>query len=123
MEPSVTSAAGLTITIGTVSVVGTLLGMQYDSLLFGLFGGLIFLTHSKRSTRASAISNVITSVLLAGALSPVACGLAVAWFESLEKVGEDNIRRALAMCIGAGWQGGIPVLVSALKSKLGISGN
>lgn len=122
MEPSSGSVAGVTFTIGTVSVVGTLLGMHYDALLFGLFGGLIFLTNNPSTTRTNAIGNVIASVLIAGSLSPVLGALLVSWFEVLTNVGEDNMRRASSLIIGAGWQASIPTAMEILRSKAGIQG-
>lgn len=120
MEPSSSSAAGVTFTIGTVSVVGTLFGMHYDALLFGLFGGLIFLTNSPKVSRVNAIGNVIASVLLAGAMSPLFGALLLSWFEFLTSVGEDNMRRASSLAIGAGWQAGVPAALSVIKARAGI---
>lgn len=118
MEPSTSSLAGVTFVIGTVSVVGTLFGMQYDSLLFGLFGGLIFLMNSPRTSRVAALSSIVASVLLAGIMAPILAALLLSWYEVLSSVGEDNIRRASALAIGAGWHATLPTAFSFIKSKL-----
>ncbi|HET8687561.1 MAG TPA: hypothetical protein VFM18_12995, partial [Methanosarcina sp.] len=112
LEPSSGSAvAGLTITVGTVSLVGTLLGMHYDALLFGLFGGLIFLSRCVSTTRSKAITGAISSALLAGVFSPILVNFLYSLHESLKSIDEDTMRRAASMIIGGGWQVVIPTAV------------
>lgn len=123
MDPSTSSVAGVTLVIGTVSVVGTLFGMHYDSLLFGLFGGLIFLMNSPRTSRLAALSSIIASVLLAGAMSPIVAALLLSWYEALSSVGEENIRRASSLAIGAGWHASLPTVMDVIKSKFGTRGD
>lgn len=122
MEPSVGTTAGVTFVIGTVSVVGTIFGMHYDSLLFGLFGGLLFLMNSQKTSRVAAMSSVIASVLLAGSMAPIASAVLLSWYDVLAAVGEENIRRASSLAIGAGWQASLPTALSFIKSKLGSHG-
>lgn len=122
MEPSLGSAAGVTFVIGTVSVVGTLFGMHYDSLLFGLFGGLIFLMNSPRTSRIAALSSIIASVLLAGIMAPIMSAVLLSWYEVLASVGEDSIRRASALAIGAGWHASLPTAFAFVKSKISPAG-
>ncbi len=120
MELSISSTAGVTFVIGTVSVVGTVFGMHYDSLLFGLFGGLIFLTNSPRTSRVAALSSVIASVLLAGSMAPILAAFLISWYDVLANVGEDNVRRAGSLAIGAGWHASLPAVISFVKTKLGV---
>lgn len=115
MEPSSSSAAAITISVGTVSVVGTLLGMHYDALLFGLFGGLIFLSRSPSVTRYQAISSTIASVLIAGVAAPILSLIVTSNFSSFQSLGEDTLRRACAMLIGGGWQAGVPIAFDFIK--------
>lgn len=119
MEPSSGSAAaGLTITVGTVSIVGTLLGMHYDALLFGLFGGLIFLSRGKAVARAQAVTGAISSALLAGVFAPLLSSLLYSLNSSLASVDTDTMRRAAAMIIGGGWQVALPTAFEAFKSAI-----
>ena len=94
--------------------------MHYDALLFGLFGGLIFLTNSPKVSRANAIGNIIASVLIAGAMSPIFGAMLVSWFEVLTSVGEDNMRRASSLAIGAGWQAGVPAAMAMIRARAGV---
>lgn len=119
MEPSSGSAAaGLTITVGTVSVVGTLLGMHYDALLFGLFGGLIFLSQGNTVRRTQAVTSVIASALLAGVGAPILSSLLVSFYSALANVDTDTMRRASALLIGGSWQAAIPYAFKSFKETL-----
>lgn len=118
MEPSTSSAAGLTLAVGTVSLVGTLFGMHYDALLFGLFGGLIFLSRSPKVSRSQAVSGVLASALLAGTFANATSVVLGAYYPVLHQVGGDPLRRAFAMMIGSGWQVVVPVVFGVLKQWL-----
>ena len=115
MEPSSSSAAGVTISVGTVSIVGTLLGMHYDALLFGLFGGLLFLARSDSAQRPKAIASIISSTLIAGVGSPIFASMLVFWINGLETVGGDTLRRACALALGGGWQAVLPTALEIVK--------
>ena len=110
-EPSSTSAAAFT--VGTVSVVGTFLGMHYDALLLGLFGGLIMLARQQAATRLIAFSSVTLSAIFAGAMSPVAASVVVAYTQALSL---DEARISSAAVIGCGWQSIAPILTDFIRS-------
>lgn len=119
MEPSSGSAAaGLTITVGTVSLVGTLLGMHYDALLFGLFGGLIFLSRDKAVARTRAVTGAISSALLAGVFAPLLAGVLYSLHSGLSSIDSDTMRRASSVIIGGGWQAALPAAFEALRGWL-----
>ena len=109
-EPSTTSVAAFT--VGTVSVVGTFLGMHYDALLLGLFGGLIMLARQQASTRLLAFSSVTLSTLFAGAMSPVAASVVVAYTAAMTL---DEARISCAALIGCGWQSMAPLITDFVK--------
>ncbi len=115
MEPSSGSITGLTITVGTVSIAGTLFGMHYDSLMFGLFGGLIFLSRTPAGTRMKAVTGVISSCLVAGALSPILATFVSSLSASLAKVDPDTMRRAASLVVGGSWQVAAPEALKAVK--------
>lgn len=113
-EPSTTSVAAFT--VGTVSVVGTFLGMHYDALLLGLFGGLIMLARQESATRLIAFSSVTLSTLFAGAMSPIAASVLVAYTQALSL---DEARISCAALIGCGWQSMAPIATDFIKQSLG----
>ena len=121
-EPSTTSVVA--ITVGTVSVVGTFLGMHYDALLLGLLGGLIMLARQSEATRLIAFSSVTLRTLFAGAMSPVAASVVVAY---TTKMTLDEARISCATLIGCGWQSMAPIITdfvkqsfSAISKKIGL---
>jgi hypothetical protein len=116
-EPSSTSAAAFT--VGTVSIVGTFLGMHYDALLLGLFGGLIMLARQQAATRLIAFSSVTLSTLFAGAMSPVAASVVVAYTAALTL---DEARISCAALIGCGWQSMAPIITDFVKQSFGAIG-
>lgn len=119
MEPSSGSlAAGVTISVGTVSIVGTLFGMHYDALLFGLFGGLLFLARGATVTRAQAVTGIVASALIAGVFSPIVANIAISFSSSLGDVGTDTLRRASALALGGGWQAALPAALEGLRKWL-----
>ena len=117
-EPA--SQTAITLAVGTVAVTGTLLGMHYDSLLFGLFGSLIMLSRSEKVSRLVALGNVGTSMLVAGVGSPILAAIGVAHFEVLRALGDELPRHASSLLLGAGWQVGIPTAWAWVKNRLGV---
>lgn len=113
-EPSSTSAVAFT--VGTVSVVGTFMGMHYDALLLGLFGGLIMLARQESATRMIAFSSVTLSALFAGATSPVAASIIISYTKTISI---EEARIFCAAIIGCGWQYIAPVMMDFVRQSLG----
>lgn len=116
-EPA--SQTAITLSVGTVAVTGTLFGMHYDALLFGLFGSLIMLSRAEQTSRLAALGNIGTSMLVAGVGSPILSALAVNHFEVFRVLGEVT-DHAAALLLGAGWQVGIPAAWAWVKNRLGV---
>jgi hypothetical protein len=114
-EPVSPVAAALS--VGTVTLVGSIFGMRYDLLLIGLFGGLLRLGQMQTTSRKAAFSSITLSAMLAGAVSPVA-GAVTANFFGLQNPLEE-IRICAAFLLGYGWQSLTPVLVDLIKQRLG----
>lgn len=92
--------------------------MHYDALLFGLFGGLIFLSRGETVARKQAVSSVISSALIAGVGAPLIASLLAAMHAGLAAVDPETMRRASALLIGSGWQVAIPAAIKAFKKWL-----
>lgn len=114
-EPATTAAAALS--VGTVTVVGSIFGMQYSLLLIGLFAGLLRLGQAAAISRAAAFSSVTLSAMLAGAVAPVAGSMTASFF-GLQNP-PDELRICAAFLLGYGWQSITPVLVDLVKQRLG----
>ena len=116
-EPVSTAATGTAISVGTVTLVGTVFGMRYDLLLLGLFGGLLRLSKDERTNRKAAFSSVALSTLLAGAVSPVAGAFFAHLFNLQANV--DEFRICAAVLIGYGWQAMMPAIWDLIIQKYG----
>ena len=109
---------GVSLTIGSGGVICTLFGMSYEALVFGLFGSLLLLANSDKTSRTQAMTNVLTGVLIAGVGSPILTEIVLSLNSVMEKVGHDNILRASAMAIGAGWHACLPMILSVARTWL-----
>lgn len=117
-EP-ISASTGYVITVGTVTIAGTLFGMHFDALMFGLFGGLIMLSRISPKTRLEAFTTLITSVILAGVMAPILAAWTSETFTFAQKVKEDVMREAAALVIGGGWLTVLPTAWEAAKSWIG----
>lgn len=116
-----TTAAGYTLNLGAVGIVGTFLGMPLEALILGTMAGAI--THGLRgtSTRTHGISTVLTSALLAGAFSPLVIG----WLIHELNFAEEGARIAflqplVPVLIGAAWPWFMPIISDGLKRVAGV---
>ena len=116
-EPATTTAA---LSVGTVTLVGSIFGMQYSLLLIGLFGGLLRLGQANITSRKAAFTSVTLSSMLAGAVAPVAGSMTANFFGLANPI--EELRICAAFLLGYGWQTITPVLVDLVKQKLGGGG-
>ena len=103
-EPNSSAVGGLAIATGAISLSGTIFGLQADALLFGLFGGLIWLAAGAPLTKWRAASVLATAVLFAGVGSPILVAWALDSFAFLAKVSPDVLGAGAAMALGFGAQ-------------------
>jgi hypothetical protein len=109
--------------IGSIGIVGSVFGMPFDCLLFGLLGGLIMLSRSHQRAPVLVFGNLLTSVLLAGLAAPLLAQYAVASFDGAKDMGVDSVSRMLAFALGFGWEwlwrNGGPYLSNIAQSRFG----
>jgi hypothetical protein len=60
-EPTTSAAAGYAVSIGTVTLTGAFLGLQYDLLLAGIFGGCVALSFTRQTPLLRMAITLITS--------------------------------------------------------------
>jgi hypothetical protein len=115
-EPA-SSTVGIAIAAGTITLTGSIFGVQYDALLAGLFGGLVSLSYLPAMTWGRIAGSVAGSSMLAGWFAPLV-GIAVAnYFPFVSGAGESSIRIAAAAGLGLGAQVIIPTAFSWLRKK------
>lgn len=115
-EPA-SSTVGIAIAAGTITLTGSILGVQYDSLLAGLAGGLASLSYLPTTTIVRTAGSVASSALIAGWCAPFAV-LAVANFLP-SAAGEPAMRIAAAGVLGLCAQVIIPAAFAWLRRKGG----
>lgn len=124
-EPT-TTTSGIALAAGTVTLTGSIFGLQYDGLLFGLAGSLMSLMHLPPDhpalrTMARTAGMLFLSTFFAGALSPLAAPAlhgAVDWADAIPA---EPIRLAAAALIGLGLLWAIPVAMRRLNTLGGQS--
>lgn len=102
-EPASSSGVGVAIAAGTITFTGSVLGVQYDALLAGFFGGLMALSYLPPMTRWRIAGSVATSSLLAGVSAPVivfAVASGVPWLAKVVASLGDFARLPVAVVVG-----------------------
>jgi hypothetical protein len=120
-EPASSSGVGVAIAAGTITFTGSILGVQYDALLAGFFGGLLSLSYLPPMTRWRIAGSVATSALLAGFFAPVLAVAAMNYLPWMASLG-DFTRLTAAAAVGLFAQPLIP-LALAFINKLGGKGS
>jgi len=114
-EPA-SSTAGVAIAAGTLTLTGTILGVHYDALLAGFFGGLVSLSYLPSMSRGKIAGTVAGSSILAGYFAPVIAAAAQHYLPWLLGVG-DYLRLASAAGFGLTAQVVIPVGLNAIRKR------
>lgn len=117
-EPASSTAAGVAIAAGAITLSGSILGVHYDALLAGFAGGLVWLTFQPSMPAVRIASSMVASSLIAGFFAPLAAVGAVNFFPWLSEVG-DSLRMAAAAGLGIGAQVIVPALLNLIREKGG----
>lgn len=117
-EPVASATTGIAIAAGTLTITGSILGVQYEALLAGLFGGLCYLSYSPTVSKLRLSVNLATSSLMAGFFAPILMVGVLNYFPYLSKAGETPLRIAVAAWIGLVSQSAVPFLLKKLNKKI-----
>lgn len=120
-EPAASTSTAIALAFGTVTVSGSLLGIQYDALLAGFFGGLVSLSILPPMSNLKIAGSVVGSALMAGFFAPLCAAGAVNYMAWLAPIAELT-RLACAVVIGICWQPILPVGLNRLRSFIGSKG-
>ncbi len=106
--------------VGTITITGSFLGLQYDMLLAGLAGGLVALSCMPQVPRARILVILITSALMGGYGGPVLTAWAIqsdvfAWSAKIP----DATRIFSAFAIGGSSQTVVPLVFGQLRMRFG----
>lgn len=117
-EPA-SSTAGIAIAAGTITLTGSILGVHYDALLAGFFGGLVSLSYLPAMPATRIAGSVATSALVAGFFAPIIGAALANYFPWMSGTG-DHMRIAAAAALGICSQVLIPALFSWIRIKGGV---
>lgn len=109
------TSSSITIATGSVALSGAVLGLQYDALLLGLFGGLVALQHLGPMTRGAMASSLAAASIFAAAVSPVAIGAAAEYAPWTARLAPTAARVAAAFLLGLAAQTVIPLAIATLR--------
>lgn len=112
MTPLETSdASGHVLNMGIIGLSGTLAGMPLEALVLGAVAGALHHGLKEPGSRKSGILVIITSMLLAGSLSP----MITAYLTLNLGLEQEVFKAAVPMLIGLGWSWATPLLNDGLR--------
>ncbi|HFC6354365.1 TPA: hypothetical protein ACFNMV_001144 [Neisseria lactamica] len=112
MTPLETSdASGHVLNMGIIGLSGTLAGMPLEALVLGAVAGALHHGLKEPGSRKNGILVIITSMLLAGSLSP----MITAYLTLNLGLGQEVFKAAVPMLIGLGWSWATPLLNDGLR--------
>lgn len=114
-EPA-SSTAGVAIAAGTITLTGSILGVQYDALLAGFFGGLVSLSYLPAMPRAKIAGSVAGSSIIAGYFAPIIAAAAAHYLPWLASLG-DILRLPSAIALGLSAQAVIPAVLNRIRKQ------
>lgn len=111
-EPATTT--GLAIAAGTITLTGSIFGVDYDMLLAGFFGGLVSLSFLPQMTKARVAGTVASSSIAAGLFGPTVVVFALHWFPFMLELGT-GVRLVSGATIGLFFQSAIPAIFRKIE--------
>lgn len=112
MTPLETSdASGHVLNMGIIGLSGTLAGMPLEALVLGAVAGALHHGLKEPGSRKNGILVIITSMLLAGSLSPII----TAYLTLNLGLEQEVFKAAVPMLIGLGWSWATPLLNDGLR--------
>ena len=112
MTPLETSnASGYVLNIGMIGFSGSIAGMPVEALVVGAVAGALHHGLKEPGSRKNGLLVIITSMLLAGSLSPVI----MAYLALSLGLEQEVFKAAVPMLIGLGWSWAAPLLNDGLR--------
>ena len=116
LEPVSSTTTGIAVAAGTITITGSIFGVQYEALLAGFFGGLCYLTYAPSMTKGRITLALVTSSLMAGYFAPILAAGVHHYLPWTQDLAEGPMRIAAAAGIGLMGQSVIPAIVGKLNS-------
>lgn len=116
-EPSSNTASGIALATGTITITGSIFGLQYDALLFGLFGGLISLMHLPPMSLLRLVGTLGSAALFGALFGPAMIAFAAASWSWFSAVPAGLARLGGALLVGLFAQAIVPIALAFLDRK------
>lgn len=114
MAEIATSAAGIAVAAGAATLSGSALGIPFDMLMSGFFGGMVSLSFLPQMARMKVATTVATSSIAAGFFGPALAVTALHYFPFLSELNE-GLRLGAGAAIGLFFQTAVPALFRKIK--------
>lgn len=117
-EPVSSTTTGIALAAGTLTITGSVFGVQYEALLAGFFGGLCYLTYVPPAGRLRLAASLAAASLMAGFFAPIITVGLLNYFPWLSKAGEITLRIGVAAWVGLVGQSALPAILRKLNKKI-----
>lgn len=118
-EPTSSAVAGASaFAVGTITITGSFLGLQYDLLLVGLAGGLVALSCMRQVSAVRMLVSVFTSALVGGYGGPIAQAAAAEYLSWTAKY-PDQMRWFCAFAVGFASHTFLPLALEMMRNRFG----
>lgn len=118
LEPVSSSTTGIALAAGTITITGSVFGVQYEALLAGFFGGLCYITYSPPTKKIRLAATLVAASLMAGFFAPIIQVGLLNYLPWLKEVNETALRIGVAAWIGLAGQSVLPAILSKLNKKI-----
>ena len=116
-EPTATTAAGVAIATGAVTVTGSILGLGYDVMIGGLIGSLMLVMHLPTAPLRHTAFMVFLGATLSAGFAPVATAAAWEYFAWARKIPDVALNMACSIALGVVTPAAIPLGLRWSKRK------
>lgn len=119
LDPVSPPASAIAIAAGSITITGSIFGLQYEALLAGFFGGLCFVTYAPPATKGRLAASLLAASLMAGFFAPIILVGLLNYVSWLAQVNETALRIGVAAWIGLAGQSSLPFILSRVNKKIG----
>lgn len=116
-EPATSTATGVAVATGAVTITGSVLGLGYDVMIGGLIGSLMLVLHLPAAPLKRTVAMVTLGALLSAGFAPIAMAAAWEYFAWARKIPDIALSMACAIALGVVIPAVIPLALLYGKRK------
>ena len=119
MSAPTPTSVGVSIAAGAITISGSILGLQYEYLMAGMFGGLVALSIAEPTSKWKMATTVASSSVMAGYATPVAVAFAHTYAVWTSAISYESFAIFCSASIGISTHTAIPAVLKWIKSFVG----